>query len=211
MTRSLIGAFLLTALSAVAADPSLAQPEQDPDWPCIQRKVPRLSLPQIWTGPQLPEATRKWSQENENADLVARLSQRRIPIEEAQADIRTFADSVTPQDDREPRLLMLARGLFDRMNRERSEVISGIGRYARKQTELAASLRAEQGQIDALGEQPDADANALAQRTDALVLKTRLFQERAQSLEYVCEVPRLIERRLYQLAQTIAGLIAKEK
>ena len=25
----------------------------DPDWPCIQRKVSRLSIGQVWTGPPL--------------------------------------------------------------------------------------------------------------------------------------------------------------
>jgi hypothetical protein len=36
------------------------------------------------------------------------------------------------------------------------------------------------------------------------VLRTRIFQERAQSLTFVCEVPTLIEQRLYALARTIA-------
>ena len=36
------------------------------------------------------------------------------------------------------------------MNAERSQVISGIGRYARNQVELAARLRKEASEVDAL-------------------------------------------------------------
>ena len=36
---------------------------QDPDWPCVQRKVPELSLGQIWNGPELPEAAKDWQKD----------------------------------------------------------------------------------------------------------------------------------------------------
>ena len=45
MTRAM---FLILML---AAPPALAASGTDPDWPCIQRKQPHLSLGQVWTGP----------------------------------------------------------------------------------------------------------------------------------------------------------------
>ena len=45
---------------------------------------------------------------------------------------------------------------------------------------------------------PDANVNEIAARTDRLTWETRIFEERVQSLTYVCEVPTLIvlaERR----------------
>jgi hypothetical protein len=102
---------------------------------------------------------------------------------------------------------MLIQGLFDHMNAERSQVISGIGRYARKQIELAARLRKERSELDALSAKPDANANDVAGRTDELTGETRIFEERVQSLTYVCEVPTLIEQRLYALAKTVAEVM----
>ena len=102
---------------------------------------------------------------------------------------------------------MLVQGLFDHMNAERSQVISGIGRYARKQLELAERLRGEVSQVDALRAKPDA-AGELALRVDRLTLESRIFEERVQSLTYVCEVPTLIEQRLYALVKTISDVLA---
>ena len=105
---------------------------------------------------------------------------------------------------------MLVQGLFDHMNAERSEVISGIARYARRQLELAARLRKEASEVDALRNKPNADVNQITAQTDRLAWETRIFEERVQSLTYVCEVPTLIEQRLYALAKTIAELMAQE-
>ena len=106
---------------------------------------------------------------------------------------------------------MLVQGLFDYMNHERSEVISGIARYARSQLELAARLRKEASEVDAMRAKPDADANEIALRTDRLVWETRIFDERVQSLTFVCEVPTLVEQRLYALAKTAAEMLAERK
>ena len=35
----------------IAAGPAWPAAGIDPDWPCIQRKQPHLSLGQVWTGP----------------------------------------------------------------------------------------------------------------------------------------------------------------
>ena len=51
------------------------------------------------------------------------------------------------------------------------------------------------------------DVDAHDQR---LTWETRIFEERVQSLTYVCEVPTLIEQRLFALAKTIAEVLPKE-
>ena len=129
-----------------------------------------------------------------------------MPVADAQKQIRDFAAGL-PADQAKDRMAMLVQGLFDHMNAERSQVISGIGRYARNQLELAARLRKEASEVDALRNQPDADANEVAARTDRLTWETRIFEERVQSLTYVCEVPTLIEQRLYALAKTVADVM----
>jgi hypothetical protein len=189
--------------AASLAWPALAAQGDDPDWPCIQRKVPQLSLGQVWNGAELPPAAADWSKDATTSALVVELSARRVPLPEAQQKIRSYVQGL-PEGEREQRVTMLVRGLFDHLNQERSEVISGIGRYARGQRDMAARLRQEASAVDALRAKPNADLNELALRNDRLVLQTRIFQERAQSLSFVCEVPTLIEQRLYALAKTIA-------
>ncbi|WFP94977.1 hypothetical protein [Ensifer adhaerens] len=195
--------FLSVVLAASLAWPALAAQGDDPDWPCIQRKVPQLSLVQVWNGAELRPATVEWSKDATISALVVELSARRVPLQEAQQKIRGYAQGL-PVGEREQRLTMLVQGLFDHMNQERSEVISGIARYARGQRDMAARLRREASAVDALRVKPGADLNELALRNDRLVLQTRIFQERAQSLSFVCEVPTLIEQRLYALTKTIA-------
>ncbi|MDY6962496.1 MAG: hypothetical protein SV862_11455, partial [Pseudomonadota bacterium] len=180
----------------------------DPGWPCIQRKVPELSLAQIWTGPELPSTAEEWEGDAAIAKLVGETAARRVPVAEAETMIRDFAARLRP-DDREAQLQRLIKGLFDHMNRERSQVISGIGRYALKQRDLAAALRQEASAIDALRKKADANPNEIAVRNDRLVFQTRIFQERAQSLTFVCEVPTLIEQRLYTLARSISQALER--
>lgn len=195
-----VGLVALLALSVPAA--ALAAAGKDPDWPCIQRKVPELSFGQIWTGPELPASAKDWSKDNRISELVEELAARRLPIADAQQQIKEFAAGL-PADRLNDQMAMLVQGLFEHMDHERSEVMSGIGRYARNQLELAARLRKEASEVDAMRGKPDANVNEIAMRTDRLTWETRVFEERVQSLTYVCEVPTLIEQRLYALAKTV--------
>ncbi len=204
---NLVRSLALAVLLLPAASAALAAMNTDPDWPCIQRKVPELSLGQIWNGPELPPTAKDWAKDQEIPVLVKELAARRVPIAEAQNQIRDFATGL-PADQKNARMTMLVQGLFDYMNAERSQVISGIARYAHKQLELAARLRKEASEVDALRAKPDADVNEVALRTDRLTWETRIFEERVQSLTYVCEVPTLIEQRLYALAKAVAEVLA---
>jgi hypothetical protein len=195
--------FPALALIAIVSWPAAAAQGDDPDWPCIQRKVPMLSLGQIWNGPELPNTAADWSNNAAVASLVQELAARRVPLPEAQQKIRAFAESLS-DSERDNHLAMLVQGLFDHMNAERSDVISGIARYAHRQRDMAALLRQEASAVDALRVKPDADQNEVALRNDRLIFQTRVFQERAQSLTFVCEVPTLIEQRLYALTKMIA-------
>lgn len=182
----------------------------EPDWPCMQRKVPELSLAQIWNGPELPDTAKGWENDPDIANRVRELAARRLPLPDAEQQIKDFAASL-PQDKLVPAMTMLEQGLFDHMNAERSRVMSGITRYARKQIEVAADLRKEASELDDLTAKPDADPNQVTQLTDRLNWETRVFDERVKSLTYVCEVPTLIEQRLYQLSKTIADTLAQKK
>jgi hypothetical protein len=188
---------------AAFSSPAFSAQGDDPDWPCIQRKVPELSIGQIWTGPELPPQAADWSKDEVVSELVDDLAVRRLPLPEAQEKIKAYRDTL-PTDQRPQHIAMLIQGLFDKMNGERSHVISGIARYAQHQRDLAASLRREGSALDVMRAKPDVDQNQVTLRSEQLMFQTRIFQERVQSLTYVCEVPTLIEQRLYALFKTLA-------
>lgn len=200
MTPRRLGLATLIALSPTVA---IAAEADSPDWPCVQRKVPTLTPAAVWTGPAFEDGAVDWSADQEVADLAVRLSQRRLPEEDAEAQIEEFAAGLSP-DERERRMTLLFAGLFDTMNDERSDVIEGIERYARGLKEMAAEIRRETARL------PDAATAAGAasdpQRTD-LDWRTRIFNERRQSLTYVCEVPRLVEQRLFALGRAITKVL----
>ncbi|PAP98277.1 hypothetical protein LRP31_13920 [Mesorhizobium mediterraneum] len=205
LARSLaVAAMLMPSMNARAAA------NNDPDWPCIQRKVPQLSLGQIWNGPELPPAAKDLSKDPAVSALVEEVAARRMPIAEAQKKIRDFAASL-PAEQLAPKMAMLVQGMFDHMDTERSHVISGISRYAHKQLEMAAALRKEASDVDALREKPDADPDEVERRTEQLKFATRIFNERVQSLTYVCDVPTIIEQRLYQLSKAVSETLAAKK
>jgi hypothetical protein len=204
---NLLRALAMASLPALLAGPVSAAQNTDPTWPCIQPKVPSLSLGQIWNGPELPQSADGWSNDTAVSALVREISARRMPVTEAEKAIVNFARSL-PDDQRDVRMAMLAQGLFDHMNAERAHVITGIARYAKNQLTMAAGLRAEASKFSELRANPDADANEIVTRTEQMALETRIFEERVQSLTYVCEVPTLIEQRLYSLSKTIAKTMA---
>ena len=47
------------------------------------------------------------------------------------------------------------------------------------------------------------DQNEVAREQEALLWQTRVFDERRQSLTYVCEVPVLIEQRMFALGRLL--------
>lgn len=202
--RGLVSTALLLAASSAGAVTT------DPDWPCIQRKVPQITLGQVWNGPELPDTAKDWAKDATVSDLVREAAARRVPLEQAEESIRDFATSL-PADSLQPRMAMVVQGLFDTLSAERSHVMSGIERYARRQIEMAAQLRKQSSEVDALREKPGVDPDDVERQTQQLAFATRIYQERVQSLTYVCEVPTTIEQRLYQLDKTILATLPVKK
>ncbi|AMX92629.1 hypothetical protein EOA22_08760 [Mesorhizobium sp. M7A.F.Ca.US.014.04.1.1] len=200
----------LVLVTTLASMEGAAAANTDPDWPCMQRKVPQLSLGQIWNGPELPATAKDWAKDPGVSALVDAVAARRTPIAQAQKEIKDFATSLPPEQVA-TKMTMLVQGMFDHMDAERSHVISGISRYAHKQLEMAAQLRKEASEVDALRAKADADPDEVERRTDQLNFATRIFNERVQSLTYVCDVPTIIEQRLYQLSKTVSETLIVKK
>ncbi len=194
-------ALLLGWGTAFAADFS------DPDWPCIQRKVPHLSAGQMWAGPPLDDAVMKKAlSAQDSTGLAEKLAVRRTSIEEADALIAEFADALGAERRPEELTALFVR-VFARIERERSEIIEGISRYARKQEGLSRKIEAMQDQLTELNSAAEPDLDKVEELEDAIAWDTRIFHDRAQSLTYVCETPVILEQRAFALGRSISALI----
>lgn len=203
--RSLFLALILFAF-ARAATAQTPQQQSQPDWPCRQVRVPELAVASVWTGPALDDALKHWRDDQTIADLVLRLSQRRTPIDEAEQLIAQFAKS--SGDKRKARLTMLFAGVYERMNDERRDVVSGLDRFGRRLKDMAEKAREETQTLRDLQDQKPPDREAVRKGSEALQWRLRLFDEQRRMIGYVCESPALIEQRFGALARAIQQAMA---
>jgi hypothetical protein len=181
----------------------------DADWPCVQRKVPTLSAGMMWAGPPITEDLPDWRRDTAVSDLVGRLAIRRTSLEEAAQLIDHFAEGLAAEDKAE-KLTMVFAGLLERSNTERSDILNGIERYTRKQRRLAENVLATRHELDAILaiEQPtEAEDEKRRALEEELSWQTRIHEDREKSLTYICEIPVLLEQRLFQLARELANHI----
>ena len=80
--------------------------------------------------------------------------------------------------------------------------MAGIDRYARGQKALADQIRDEQSRLSDLNS-AGTDPQQVTDLTNQLLAQVRVFNDRRASLTYVCEVPTVIEQRLFTLAKAI--------
>jgi len=168
------------ASTALAADPRFS------DWPCNQIKVPEISVAAVWSGPSIDDVGDAWEQDPVIRDLVARLAARRTPLDEAQK--------------------LISAGLFASLNRERNQVMDGIERFFRQQRKFAEKTRAEIAELRELQDR-GGDPNRIEELANRVAWDTRIFDEQRSTVSYACEVPVLIEQRLFALARTIEQAI----
>jgi hypothetical protein len=198
-----VGLFAASMITCGASSVQAAD-AANPDWPCIQRKVATLTSVQMWDGPAVDDLT-QWNDNEETRKLVAVLVSRRVPLEHAAASIAQFA-SAQPQDNRDEALKLLFAGLLSTVNTDRATVMNGIERFHRRQRARAAEIERQDAELRQLKERATADENAraeLAAAQDRHNWDIRVFTERQQSLPLACEVPVVIEQRLFELGREI--------
>lgn len=180
----------------------------DPDWPCIQRKVVHLSVGQMWTAP-IPEDREAWRRDPELVELAGRIAARRTPMAEVEAMLQGIGEG--PLGDRRARLTALYMGVFDLIDAERARLVDGIVRFALKQRALAELIDAEQvalAQAEAAVAPDDFDRlDELEARRDKVVWDTRIYDERRRSMLYVCESPVLLEQRAFAVGRMVQAML----
>ncbi|WLB23688.1 hypothetical protein [Bradyrhizobium japonicum] len=198
--RSGIVIVAAVALAVVGTAARAADPRY-PDWPCTQAKVPVISLAAVWAGPALDDAETKWKDDAKISALVSKLSARKTPLDEAEKSVKEFLAGSAA--DKTANAKLLFAGLFDTLNAQRSQVMSGLERVSRKQREAADKIREETLALQALqGATPRDEAKVEALSND-LIWKTRIFEDRHKVVRFVCEVPTTIDQRLFALGRVI--------
>jgi hypothetical protein len=198
MVRTLAMAALAFAVSTAAA--RAADPRY-PDWPCSQAKVPDISLAAVWAGPALDDAASKWKDDSKVSALVSKLAARKTPLDEAEKSVKEFLTGSAA--DKAANAKLLFTGLFDTLNAQRSQVMSGLERVSRKQREAADKIREETIQLQALQDATPRDDTKVDAMSNQLIWETRIFEDRRKVVRFVCEVPTTIDQRLFALGRVI--------
>jgi hypothetical protein len=191
----------VTLLIGVPSASHAADPRY-PDWPCVQAKVPEISVVAVWDGPPIEQAAKSWQADPVIKELVARLAARRTPMEDAQARIGQFVtgDAAAKTD----RGKLLFAGLFETLNSERSAVMNGLERMARSEKELAERIRSDTSAMHELQDAATPEQAKLDELASRVEWSMRIFEDRRKSIRYACEVPVIIEKRLFALSRAIA-------
>jgi len=198
-SRILAGALALCLSGAASAQTTAPQG----DWPCKQVRVPEIALGGVWTGPSIEKERKGWRDDAVVADLVGRIAARRTPLDVAEKLVGDFAKGAG--ESRKARLSLLFAGVYERMNDERRDVVTGLDRFGRRLKDMAEKAREETQTMRDLQDRKPPDPEAIRKASEALQWRLRLFEEQRKMVSFVCESPALIEQRLGALARFIAS------
>jgi hypothetical protein len=180
--------------------------ESQKDWPCVQVKVPDISPAMMWSGPALEGENADWRKSPEAAALASKLVVRRYTEEEVAAMVSGFAAKL--KDDQKSReMTRIFAAAFESIAAERREVIAGIERFTRRQRELAGTVNATRREYDAAKAIAEPTPEQVAKRDEILERlnwETRIFDDREKSTTYACEIPTLLEQRLFLISRELA-------
>ena len=201
----------LSLVLFVAAASALSVPahgyEPKKDWPCVQVKVPDLSPAMMWAGPELSGPAADWRQSPAAGAVAKKLIIRRYSEEQVAEFVANFAGQVNG-DKRQVEMTRLFAASFDLVAAERRDIIAGIERFTKRQRELADDVRKTRTELEASLKNQNPSDEQLAKRREIenrLNWQTRIFDDREKSTRFVCEVPTLLEKRLFLIAREIVN------
>ena len=172
----------------------------------MQRKVATLTSAQMWDGPAVDDLT-QW---RDNEEISKAHCGPRQPPRAARGGGRGHraVRRRAAAGKRDDALKLLFAGLLSTINSDRAVVMSGIERFQQRQKARAAEIERQGAAIRQLKERAASDEKArteLAAAEERYNWDVRVFSERQQSLPLACEVPVLIEQRLFELGREIAS------
>lgn len=155
----------------------------------------------MWAGPSIDTVGDAWEQTPGLRELIAKLAARRTPLPDAEKEIADYLKGA-PAEKQEKGKLLFA-GLFETLNAERTQVMSGLERAHRKEKEFAETIRDDTNKLRALQDAPNADQAQIEDLARKIEWETRIFEDRRKTMRFACEVPTEIEQRLFALSRAI--------
>lgn len=174
--------------------------QTDPEWPCIQVLVPEINLAVLW--PQSIDETQltSWRKDPDISRMVERLSDLEAFTEIEQAVIAGFIEPIS-EDLRSDTLNRLAVGILHNANQLRAQYIRGIKRYTRQQISIAGQIENKLNQLAELEGQENAQTDEIEQ---TLQWHQRVYDQREQAIQLLCERPVEAEEKLSQVLRELA-------
>lgn len=198
----------LLAASLAAAIPvtgSAASRHADPDWPCPQRLILKLSPQQFWSGSS-PAPSGDWHSDPRVTALVGKIIPRRVDAAAGTALIQQFANEAS--GNRGEALGLAFVGVLEETNRQRSELIERIQALARRQRELSEIAVTAGEALRAIPE--DATGEAAARRQDLENRRrfvSKAFEDTQRTMRYACEAPVQLESRLGEYTRALQSAL----
>lgn len=202
---TILKTIVIASLGFSSAFPAVSADFSDPTWPCIQRKVENLSLGLMWPFPI--EDVLKISSDplqKRAQDLADAFALRRVELDELRSQAQELADSANG----DPAILghVFARS-FGTLNKRRSRIISGIGDFSLSQISLSDQIEAARVEMTALMSAENPDFDRVDKLEEQLDWDQLIHSDRQRSIQYLCESPVLIERRLFGIAQMLQQFV----
>ncbi|MCH8139333.1 MAG: hypothetical protein IH926_10370 [Proteobacteria bacterium] len=124
------------------------------------------------------------------------------PVEEGVSAIEAFAKTLGVGKD--ATLTLVFAGRIATIDAERSRIIAGIKRYAKRQRRLADRIRDLGAGLKGIpSDGPDEGDARHAELYRQWTRATRIFDERERSLKALCHRPVVLERRPFMLSRAI--------
>ncbi len=179
---------------------SFAQSEPDPDWPCIQVLIPKISAATIWDGPSVDKVSVNPEDSKLAKNLVANVIDKDQELTDAMLDDYLQQTQGTTVNES---LTYLFKEFLNKLNDKRSTQIKTIKRYTRTQRGAAEKIEKILNQITELQDQQD-QATQLEDLESELHWQKRMFKEREKSFQYLCELPQEIFQQSGEVARQIS-------
>lgn len=174
-------------------------------WPCVQKKVAKIDAAAVWDGPPVKDL-RGWGSDSAMANLVSQAVSRRTPIDKVQKEIEDWAKAL-PAAERDEKLTLLFAGILNTANLQRSSIVSGIERFQKRQISNAEEIERQGAELAKLEDSAPRDLTQPTPELDKAREKydwfTRVFQERQANIPIACELPTIIEQRVFALSRAI--------
>jgi hypothetical protein len=198
----LTGIVLALAIPTAAA---LADEAADPNWPCQQRLVPKISAAQLCAG-ELPPENAALTAPPELSELGRSVMSQSISDDQAAkllTDFKAHLKNAKKFKQEAPTVFLAA--LFE-ANYQRTREISGIKKFTEGQFALSKKLAEDVGELDKLTQgQPAKEGTPAMDVENRVHLEQKVFEDREKEVPYLCEAPSIGEQRLGLVARVLGG------